>query len=288
MNGLRPEVRSPDASCLWTGSVVHRRRTPVSHGFRYDVALLSFDLADARELDRLAPLFGADRRAPVCWRRSDHFGDPRVSLDSEVRDLVAARTGSRPGGPIRILTSPRVLGYGFNPISFYFCRSVAGPVEAIVAEVTSTPWGERHCYVLAIPRERRGRGLQRFVTPKRLHVSPFLGMQQDYRWRISMDDERISVAIAASVRSGDSGRQAPFAAALTLTRAPLTRASLVQFLFRPLLGAMGTMAAIHFEALRLWAKGAPYRPHPGRAAPSPALARGNHDGASHDGRAFSE
>jgi DUF1365 family protein len=244
-------------ACLYAGRIVHRRTTPVRHEFRYRVALLGFELGREQELERLAPWFGVDRRAPVSWRRADHFGDPALPLDTAVRDLVAERTGERPRGAIRLLTGPRVLGYGFNPISLFFCHDASGVVEAMVAEVTSTPWAERHCYVLAVPKARRGHAVQRFVTPKQLHVSPFLGMQQDYRWRVCLEDGRMTVGITAT-----TGREKPFAAALSLERRPLRRASLARFLVEPPLGGAGTLAAIHLEALRLWWKGAPVHPHP--------------------------
>jgi hypothetical protein len=153
-----------------------------------------------------------------------------------------------------------VLGYGFNPISFFFCHDASGAVEAMVAEVTSTPWAERHCYVLPVPAMRRSHTVQRFVTPKRLHVSPFLGMQHEYRWRIALEDGRFSVGISAGM-----GGEKPFAATMSLVRAPLRRTSLARFLVSPPLGGAGTMAAIHLEALRLWWKGALVHPHPAAA-----------------------
>jgi DUF1365 family protein len=253
---LSPEEHSVGPS-VYVGRVVHRRTAP-RHRFQYRLALLSFDLEDTAGLDRSVPWLGVERRSPVSWRRRDHLGDPAVPLADSVRNLVAERTGRRPNGRIRLLTSPRVLGYGFNPISMYFCDDAGGGLEAIVAEVTSTPWSERHCYVLPVAASHRNHSVHRFVTPKRLHVSPFLGMRQDYRWRIGLDGDRLSVAISA-----EAGGERPFAAAMTLVREPLRRASLSRFLFEPPLGAAGTMAAIHLQALRLWWKGARYHPHPG-------------------------
>lgn len=261
-------------SCVYVGSVVHRRVEPVRHEFRYRIALLCIDLAEAGRLQGLAPLWGFERHAPVSWRRKDHFGDPRVPLEESVRNLVAERTGHSPRGVIRLVTSPRVFGYGFNPISLYLCDDEGGDLECIVAEVTSTPWLERHCYVLPVPVARRGQAVQRFVTAKELHVSPFLDMQQDYRWRIELAADRLSVAITATAGSGK-----PFTAALTLVRQPLSRSSLLRCALQPAFGAAGTMAAIHFEAFRLWWKGAPYHPHPagdGREQ-CPASRRPNHD-----------
>jgi DUF1365 family protein len=265
---LRAGSETP-AAYLYAGRVVHRRAAPVRHGFGYRLALLGLELGREKELAGFAPWLGIGRRAPVSWRREDHFGDPAIPLDAAVRDLVALRTGDRPRGPIRLITSPRVFGCGFNPISLFVCHDVAGAVEAVVAEVTSTPWAERHCYVLGVPAERRGSAVQRFVTPKELHVSPFLGMRQDYRWRIAIEHDRLSVGIAAT-----TGRETPFAAAMSLVRTPLRRTSIARFLVEPPLGAAGTLAAIHFQALRLWCKGAPYHPHPGPAATGRRICEG--------------
>jgi DUF1365 family protein len=255
------------ADCAWFGTVVHRRKTPVAHAFRYRIGMVCLDVADTRGATDLAPLFGRERRGLVSWYRRDHFGDPGISLDSAVRQLVRERTGLRLEGPIHLLTSPRVFGYGFNPISFFFCHDAAGALECIVAEVTNTPWGERHCYVLPVSARHRGYRVLRFDCRKQLHVSPFLGMSQDYRWRIGLDEDRLSVGIAAA-----TGRGRPFAAAMQLSRAPLRRASALRFLIQPPFGPAGTMAGIHYEALRLWWKGAPYHQPPEHAAATSSAA----------------
>jgi DUF1365 family protein len=255
------------ADCAWFGTVVHRRKAPVAHAFRYRIGMVCLDVADLSGARNLAPLFGRERRGIVSWRRRDHFGDPGVSLDSAVRDLVRERSGLRLEGPVRLLTSPRVFGYGFNPISFFFCHDGAGALECIVAEVTNTPWGQRHCYVLPVPAARRGSRVLRFGCRKQLHVSPFLGMSQDYRWRIGLDGDRLCVGIAAA-----TGRGRPFAAAMQLSRAPLDRRSALRFLVQPPFGPAGTMAGIHYEALRLWWKGAPYHHPPEHGADSSSVA----------------
>src|SRR3954447_5669153 len=127
-----------------------------------------------------------DERPPrgrlVRFERSDYLGDPRIPLDEAVRALVAERTGNRPAGPIRVLTQLRSFGYCFNPVSFYYCFDEAGErVQTVVAEVTNTPWGERHAYVV----ERRGPGILKGDSEKVLHVSPFMGMDHRYDWRVA-------------------------------------------------------------------------------------------------------
>jgi DUF1365 family protein len=245
-------------SCLYTGAVHHRRHEPVRHAFRYRLSLAFLDLDELLHLDGLAPLWGYERRAPISFRRTDHFGDPRLALDRVVRDVVEQRTAARPAGPIRLLTCPRLFGYCFNPISFYFCYGANGSeIECVVAEVTNTPWLERHCYVLPVPAHRRRERVHSFVTSKELHVSPFMDMQQDYHWRVTMPGDRVSVHIA-NCRNA----RRLFDASMTLRRQPLTRASLARSLVLPPLTTFRITAAIYFEALRLWMKGAPFVPHP--------------------------
>jgi DUF1365 family protein len=171
-------------SCLYEGVVRHRRLRPVANTFAKRLFMVYLDLDELPRVFRGRWLWSATRPAPVWFRRADHLGDPAVPLAQAVRDLVEARTGRRPAGPIRLLTNLRTVGYVFNPLSLFYCFDPAGGrVEAVVAEVSNTPWNERHCYVLAATDAEVG-PVQRFETPKELHVSPFMGMRQTYRWTL--------------------------------------------------------------------------------------------------------
>lgn len=156
-------------SCLYDGWVRHRRFAPRAHAFRYRLFMAYLDLT---ELDRVfrGRWFWSTRRPALAWfRRADYLGDPSVPLDQAVRDCVERNTGVRPRGPIRLLTHLRYFGYVFNPVSFYYCFDTADTrVETIVAEITNTPWGERHAYVLSA----RGEQPLRFRFGKAFHVSP--------------------------------------------------------------------------------------------------------------------
>lgn len=244
------------------GRVRHRRFRPVEHEFTYGVAMLYLDLDELPELFDDRRLWSARRPALAWFRREDHLGDPAVPLDVAVRDLVEARAGVRPDGPIRLLTHLRYAGWVMNPVSFYWCFDAAGAeVVAVVAEITNTPWGERHCYVLpAADAERRGRRM-RFRFPKDFHVSPFMGMAQDYDWRFVVPGDRLAV----HMETREGGRRM-LDATLGLSLVPVTGRSLARVLVRyPLLTARVT-AAIYWQAFRLWRKGAPFFPHPRRRA----------------------
>ena len=172
-------------SCAYRGWVRHRRFGSPSHELRMELFMLYLDLDELPELFDRYLIASARGRAIAEFRRSDHLGDPARPLADTVRDLVAARTGrSLPPGPVRVLTNLRYFGHCFNPVSFYYCFERSGErVETIVAEVTNTPWGERHAYVLS--NERPGSSNMRGRFAKEFHVSPFMGMDHTYAWRMT-------------------------------------------------------------------------------------------------------
>jgi DUF1365 family protein len=136
-------------SCLYEGWLRHRRYSPKRHEFRYPLFMLWLDLGELDQVFKGRWLWSTRGPNLVWFRRADYGGDPALPLDEAIRQLVAAETGERPEGPVRILTNPRILGYCFNSISLYYCYAADGrTLEAVVGEVTSTPWGERIHYVL--------------------------------------------------------------------------------------------------------------------------------------------
>ena len=179
-------------SCLYIGTVQHRRFRPVGNQFRYRVYFACLDLDELDDVFRGRWFWSTRRAALARFRREDHFGDPQQPLAESVRDLVEARTGSRPRGRIRLLTQLRCFGYLMNPVAFYYCESACGSsIEAVVAEVTNTPWGQTHCYVLG----RKTVATAASRTKKEFHVSPFMGMDLEYAWRIGVPAERLAVQI---------------------------------------------------------------------------------------------
>lgn len=247
-------------SVLYTGWLRHRRYASHPHAFRYRLDLLYLDLA---EVD---VLFGATRPAwrrhlsPFGFTRADYLGDPEVPLDVAVRARVAEVTGRSPRGAIRLLTQPRCFGFVFNPASFYYCfdDAAATRLAAIVADVTNTPWGERHSYVLPVTPDAVASRKQRFSCAKVFHVSPFLPLALSYDWRFLIPDEHALVHIVDR-----DGEQILFDATLTLARRPLTRANLGKVLLRAPIPAFKAMAGIYWQAARLALKRVPFVPHPG-------------------------
>jgi len=265
------------ASAVYEGWVRHRRFEPVEHSFRYRLFLMYLDLGELPELLDRFPLFSARRAAPARFRRADFMGDPARPLDECARDAVAAATGERPAGTVRLLTGLRYFGHSFNPVSFYYCFDSAGErVDAVVADVQNIPWGERHPYVLA-RGERRGTVLDEELE-KSFHVSPLMGMDQTYSFRASEPGESIAVHIesrpreeretaerhpeGAFLRSRQPGTQKTFDATLNLRRRELSRRTLATMLARYPAMSLQVVAKIYAQSLRLKLKGARYHPHP--------------------------
>jgi DUF1365 family protein len=257
------------ASAVYEGWVRHRRFEPVEHCFRYRLFLVYLDLEELPGTLDPFPLWSARRAAPARFRRADFMGDPARPLAECARDEVERQTGRRPGGPVRLLGNLRYLGHVFNPVSFYYCFDAAAErVEAIVADVSNIPWGERHPYVLA-RGARRGPVLGGELD-KQLHVSPLMGMDQSYAFRAAEPGATLSVHIESRPQDGE-GKQ--FEATLSLRRRELSGSLLARMLMQYPAMSLQVVARIYLQALRLKLKGAHYFPHPEggrpRGFPSP-------------------
>lgn len=249
------------ASALYFGHVIHRRHQPHAHAFRYPVAQLLLDLDELDTIFAGRWLWSLNRRNLAEFRRSDYFGDPSMPLPEAVRRHVAGVRGHRPAGPIRLLTHLRFGGHVFNPVSFYYCYQPDGStLDCIVADITNTPWKERHAYVLSVAEAATEPGSLRWQFQKRFHVSPFMAMDCTYDWRFSTPGEDLRVhmqVLQEGVRQFDATQH--------MQRRPLDGRGLAKVLTLYPLMTVQVVAAIHWHALRLWLKRNPVHDHPSLA-----------------------
>lgn len=254
------------ASQFLEGSIRHRRMTPVRHDFDYPIGMYAIRLDEWDRISGLHP--GVSTRHPnrVWFRRRDYFQPGNGSLDAAVRRHVEIATGHCPDGPIELVTHPRYWGWLFNPVSFYFCYEAdadqqANPVPcAILAQITNTPWEQRHSYVLsggAITEGGDGWRSRRYRFAKQFHVSPFNPMEQDYEWLFGFHPEGLRVHMNVRGREGKV-----FDATLTTARQRLSPELVRQALRRFPAETIKATAGIYLNAFRLRRKGVPFHDHP--------------------------
>ena len=255
-------------SCIYRGTIRHRRRTSVKNSFKFPAYMMYVDLAELDSVFNKRWFWSARRAAPARFRRSDHM--KAQSSDLSLRDAVI-ETLKKHGvesefGPIRLLTQFRHFGYAMNPVSFYYCYDEADDrVEAVIAEVNNTPWGEQHVYV--VPAGDRSDGDQKRVVIDRMkkdfHVSPFLPMDMDYRILFTIPGEQLGV----KMQNFQNG-QRKFDVSMLMDRIPITSWSLNWILVRFPMMTLQVFLGIYWQALKLYLKGCPVFPHSKKAESS--------------------
>lgn len=250
-------------SAIYEGTVRHRRFAPRPNVFQYRLFLMYLDLSELPELFKAQRYWSLEHPNLASFRRRDYLGDPRVPPAQAVRTLVEQRTGRIPRGPIRMLSHLRYFGYCFNPVTLYYCFSEEGTdVETIVAEITNTPWMERHQYVLDPSlNEHPNPQWRRYRLSKAFHISPFMDMHIAYDWRFRVPGDTLNVHL----NNFHKGAKL-FDATLKLERREITGRNLSRMLIKYPLMTSKVTAMIHWQALRLKLKGVPFYSHPGKKA----------------------
>ncbi|MDX1710501.1 MAG: DUF1365 domain-containing protein [Rhodovibrionaceae bacterium] len=243
-------------SRLYFGRVMHKRLRPFTHRFDYRVFSMLIDLDELPLLDRV-PGFAVDRAGLFSFHSKDHGARDGSALRPWIDARLAEHGLDLAGGAVRVLCFPRVLGYVFNPLSIWFCHHRDGRLVAVLYEVRNT-FGDLHCYLIPVaPDQQDGTQPIRQGCAKGFYVSPFIGMAADYRFRLRLPDDRLSVLIRQSVPEGEL-----LIASQTGRRRAFTGPHLLTAFFRYPLMTAKVMGAIHWQALRLWLKGARFNRRP--------------------------
>ena len=254
-----PRDPADAAAVLYFGEVMHARLKPMGHRFSYRVMSLLIDLRQLEAADRQSPLFGVNRAALYSFNESDHGERDGSPLRDYVQRRAAERGIDLTGGRVLLLCYPRLLGFTFNPLSVYFCCRADGALALMIYEVRNT-FGDIHAYALPVgPGESSAAGIRQ-RQEKQFYVSPFIGMATRYHFRVSPPMGNIRLRI---LETDDDGPL--LAATFSGRRRALTTAALLRSLFTLPLVPLKIVGAIHWEALRLWFKGARLVPRPDTA-----------------------
>ncbi|MBL7114722.1 MAG: DUF1365 domain-containing protein [Kiritimatiellae bacterium] len=247
-------------SCIYNGKVRHRRHRPVTHAFQYSLFMMYLDLDELPHLFDSYRLWSYEKNNVATWRRRDYLGPRDLPLSEAIRYRVKHQAGVEVTGPIRMLCHMAYFGYCYNPVVFYYCYDRTDTrVETIIAEITNTPWGERHAYVLPESMNQNDNTRKRYIFPKQFHVSPFMPMDITNDWRFTEPGKSLHIHMQNHDHSGKV-----FDATLSLSRLDITAKNLARTLAAHPLTTYKVITMIHWQALCLWVKRVPFIEHPTR------------------------
>ncbi|MCP1727992.1 DUF1365 family protein [Natronospira proteinivora] len=249
------------ASSLYPGRVMHRRKVPRAYRFNYSVFGLLIDIDELNAIESHCRLFSRNRFNLIAFHDRD-FG-PRDGSDlRHWAEASLGRAGLKPsGGPIRVLCFPRVLGYGFNPLSAWFCHRDDDSIQAVILEVRNT-FGEKHQYVINADEHSDFAWPHHWSADKAFHVSPFIGPEAHYRFFLQPPGEQFLLRIEESWDSPDSDDAPQMLASWSGKRRPLNDRGLLTMSLKVPFQGLKIIALIHWHALKLWLRGVPFHSKP--------------------------
>ena len=244
-------------SAIYSGTVFHSRKKPFNHEFKYSLFMAFINLKEINTILPNSILWGINKKALLSFHRSDYLKRPEKILIDAVKNLVFERIGKKIKGPIYLLAHLRTLGHCFNPVSFYYCFDESEKkVDAIIVEVTNTPWKQRFSYVIDCQSSIKNKH-HMDIQKKQLHVSPFFKMNHQYHFSISNPKNIISINIANFER-GEKVHES----VLSLNKKKFSKKSLIQSLINYPFMTLKVVSAIHWQATKLWFKGAKFYNNP--------------------------
>ncbi|MDX1342250.1 MAG: DUF1365 domain-containing protein [Reinekea sp.] len=270
MKNRSDDQNTPAFSRLMIGWVRHRRFSPKEHTLRYPVFMMYLDLDELTSVEQCSRLISFERRNWLSYRRADFFAPDTGELKQAVirhiseHSEIAAERICR----VAMLTNLRTLGFIMNPVTFYYAFDAENNLLAIMPEITNTPWGERHQYVLTTSKDSRAtnpvsqRGKRiRFKLPKQFHISPFHPMATDYDWRFTDPGANTNLIHLENWQQGNRVFDATMALSPMAMTASNVRKTLIRFPWMTVKVATG----IYTNALKLWLKGVPFYAHPNKS-----------------------
>ncbi len=236
------------ASALYRGQVYHQRLLPTQHAFSYEIFLFWLALDELDELCHEVVGLRQSGLAPVRFRRADYLGDPKQPLADAALEKMSELAGQSLVGRVFMLGQLRMLGFYFSPVNFYYLQQQDGHFSHLLAEVSNTPWNQRHYYLVDLAQQHN--------TPKAFHVSPFNPMDMEYAWQVAQPAGQLTL------RMNCLQGERHFVAGLNLTRRPLNSAELARVMISIPSMALKTVIGIYWQALKLFVKGTPIYDHP--------------------------
>ncbi len=236
-------------SSLYVGETYHERFVPKNHRFTYQIMMFWLDLDEVSQLNNKLKLFSQENFNWIQYRRSDFLQNKQGDLKDEVLEKISSLAGEDIKGKVFLLSPLRILGMYFSPVNFYYVQDEAGKFTHLLAEVSNTPWDERHCYLVDLETQDD--------TDKAFHVSPYNPLDMQYKWRIKQPSVKLNLVLECHKTDKH------FTAAIALNRVELNNTTLRKSLLQFPHMTIKTVFGIYWQALKLFIKKVPIYNHPG-------------------------